>query len=192
MKAINHCDEYEAQCHETEYHHFDDVCGNELALCLSADDVLNQSSFRATLHLDRIAGHEGKSFPGLDHYLNSLKGKVGVYHLWSGAEFCQSHRTYLLRCVYVGKGYPRRRVKAHVGKEWLEQKLPLCVSFFECENRVAKYLEQLFLDKYRFALNTAESKGTVPLFARWREERFMPRTGAHAGGDGRHRNGPQR
>ncbi|MNV89268.1 hypothetical protein D3C71_1835500 [compost metagenome] len=40
----------------------------------------------------------------------------------------------------------------------------------ECENRVAKYLEQLFLDTFNFPLNIAENTGVEGYFytrAKW-------------------------
>jgi len=48
----------------------------------------------------------------------------------------------------------------------------LFVTFHECENRLAKYYEQLFLDTYQFDLNENENNGTKILYAVWDDERF--------------------
>jgi hypothetical protein len=38
-------------------------------------------------------------------------------------------------------------------------------SFYPCENRIAKYLEQLLLDTYDFPLNKSENRGNKKLCA---------------------------
>lgn len=38
-------------------------------------------------------------------------------------------------------------------------------TFFPCENRKAKYIEQLFLDIYDLPLNTVENKGSETMCA---------------------------
>ncbi|MNM41728.1 hypothetical protein D3C81_525510 [compost metagenome] len=38
---------------------------------------------------------------------------------------------------------------------------------------MAKYFEQLFLDNYKFHLNTNENPGTESLFAVWNYERHL-------------------
>jgi len=47
----------------------------------------------------------------------------------------------------------------------------LYVTFHECENRLAKNYEQLFLDTYKFRLNENENKGTKALYAVLDKER---------------------
>jgi hypothetical protein len=56
-----------------------------------------------------------------------------------------------------------------------EEKSP----FYECENRLAKYLEQLFLDTYKFHLNKAENCGEKNLYAVWDDDRHHHGTNIH-------------
>ena len=49
----------------------------------------------------------------------------------------------------------------------------LYISFYECKNRIAKYLEQLFLESYDFYLNKEENSGSGSLYARWDEYRYV-------------------
>ena len=56
-------------------------------------------------------------------------------------------------------------------KKWPKNQA-LYISFYECENRIAKYIEQLFLDTYDFYLNSSENNGSGTLYARWGKERF--------------------
>ncbi len=96
---------------------------------------------------------------------------MGIYFLWIKYDNCDDHGKHTMLCQYVGKGPPNTRVPQHIKEKWSKD-VELYVTFHECENRLAKYYEQLFLDKYEFELNTSENKGTHHLYAVWDEERY--------------------
>lgn len=106
-------------------------------------------------------------------FLKGLNAKVGIYHLWVDFENCTDHDTHTMKCIYVGKGTAEGRINDHVIKKGLKNTgIPIYGSFYECSNRMSKYLEQLFLDTYKFGLNKYENPGTKELFAVWDEERY--------------------
>jgi hypothetical protein len=142
--------------------------------------------------------------------LRRLGNKVGVYHIWQYEDFCDVHQRQNLYCVYVGKGAALTRLLDHMSENSLEQEdgpldseamkalerrratdrrkkrekfradEPYWISFFECENRIAKYVEQLFLDVYHFPINTNENPGQEQLWASWSEDRYSIGTEAYA------------
>jgi hypothetical protein len=65
-------------------------------------------------------------------------------------------------------------------KERLRADVPYWITFFECENRIAKYIEQLFLDVYQFPVNKNENPGKGELWASWVEDRYELGTEIHA------------
>jgi len=105
-------------------------------------------------------------------FLKGLSGKSGIYQLWIDYEKCTDHDTYTMLCVYVGKGLAEVRINSHIKNKW-PQGANLYVTFYECSNRIAKYLEQLFLDTYGFYLNSNENPGSNHLFAVWDNERHL-------------------
>lgn len=163
------CEVQEVPCLDTEYHKFDDIAGKELISPPSVDEIINHSEFCTSIALDFIEQSDDRLT--VNDYLSGLKGKVGVYHLWIEVGNCQDHNIYSLLCVYVGKGHAFNRLLCHT-KERFPDCHQIYISFYECENRLAKYLEQLFLDTYNFYLNRSENPGTGSLFACWEEERF--------------------
>jgi hypothetical protein len=106
----------------------------------------------------------------LRDYLYGLNRKIGIYHIWVEEDYCYEHKRYSMLCVYVGKGEALTRMLVHA-KSRLPDNAFFAVSFFECENRIAKYLEQLFLDVYTFHLNENENSGERYLYASWDEQR---------------------
>ncbi|PLK46962.1 hypothetical protein C0V76_19260 [Uliginosibacterium sp. TH139] len=80
--------------------------------------------------------------------------------------------------IYAGKGDALTRLLSHAKSKLPDNEL-FGVSFFECENRIAKYLEQLFLDTYSFHLNENENPGLLHLYACWDEERRIMGTELH-------------
>ena len=89
--------------------------------------------------------------------------------------------THTMKCIYVGKGMGESRINDHVNKKSLKNTgISIYASFYECSNRMSKYLEQLFLDTYKFPLNTNENPGTKELFAVWNEDRYAMGTEANA------------
>lgn len=112
-------------------------------------------------------------------YLKGLRSKTGLYHLWIDYDNCDDHDTHTMFCVYVGKGLAEVRINSHIKNKWPKQEL-LYVSFYECSNRISKYLEQLFLDTYSFHLNNNENCGSRSLFAVWDDERHLLGTELHS------------
>jgi hypothetical protein len=142
----------------------------------SADHVINQSSFCTSFQLNLVEGSVGKLT--LRDFLSGLKGKMGLYFAWRDEGRCDEHGHYFVQAIYSGKGFALNRVLAHVKNKFPNDQ-QLWVSFFECENLMAKFLEQAFLDTYAFDLNENENPGTAPLYGRWTEERFMLGTEMH-------------
>ena len=156
-------------CQNPDYAVFDDVATRELRNPPAAHAIVNDSRFCTPIPID-----EACQLSDLDHkdYLALLRGKTGLYHLWIDYEHCTDHDTRTMLCVYVGKGLAEVRISAHIRDKWPRAE-QLYVTFYECSNRMAKYLEQLFLDTYAFHLNTNENPGDADLFAVWDGERHL-------------------
>lgn len=134
------------------------------------DEIINESDFCTSLSIDVIEEHQG-DFLTVNEHLAGLKNKNGLYHLWVDHNNCTDHDIYSMICVYVGKGVVLDRVKKHIKEKWPNEET-MHISFYECENRISKYLEQLFLDTYDFHLNKSENTGNGTLYARWSDERY--------------------
>jgi hypothetical protein len=163
-------------CQNPKYSEFDAVALKEINNPPSVHSIVNQSEFCTVIPLD-----EKFRLGDLSHkdYLKGLHDKIGIYQLWINYENCTDHDTYTMHCVYVGKGFAEMRVNEHIQEKWPKSET-LYVSFYECSNRMAKYLEQLFLDTYSFYLNNNENPGTGHLFAVWDNERHLLGTELHA------------
>lgn len=172
------CDYQPFSCLKGNYDEFDSICRAELAKPISAEDIVNRSNFCVSIAIDLVEEHGADLF-SVNDYLSGLRGKMGLYHLWIEMEHCQDHDKHLMLCAYVGKGYAWDRVRSHIKKWWPREEM-IYISFYECENRVAKYLEQLFLDTYNFHMNKEENSGTEYLYARWDPERITLGTETHA------------
>jgi len=168
---MSECDNLRTPCeNKGDYSAFDQICSFELAKAVTVDEIVNQSKFCTSIILD--LPEELKSFDLTVHeYLATLADKQGLYHLWIEDEYCSVHDTHSMICVYVGKGEAIKRVKSHIKNKWPETET-IYISFYECKNRISKYLEQLFLDSYAFELNGAENTGTGTLYGRWDSHRF--------------------
>ncbi|WP_051943220.1 MULTISPECIES: hypothetical protein [Luteibacter] len=174
MKPIADCVDYPVQCPDTDYHRFDSVCNEELKHPVAVEAIINISEYCARIHIDDILSDAKLGLPGLSAYLPKSVGKaMGIYHLWREADHCSTHETYLMECLYVGKGYADARIKDHITTKDFAPNRPLFVTYYPCRNRLAKYLEQLFLDTYKFPINGAENTGEGTLYARWDEDRFL-------------------
>jgi hypothetical protein len=172
-RKMSECDNLRTPCeNKGDYSAFDQICSFELAKAVTVDEIVNQSKFCTSIILD--LPEELKSFDLTVHeYLATLAGKQGVYHLWIKDDYCSVHDTYSMICVYVGKGVALGRVKNHIKEKWEKCKdETIYISFYECENRISKYLEQLFLDTYHFELNDHENVGSKFLYGRWDSHRF--------------------
>ncbi|MDN2696272.1 hypothetical protein O0882_08090 [Janthinobacterium sp. SUN073] len=162
-------------CQNPTYVDFDEIASKELLTPPSAFEIVNESKFCTLVPLD-----EAFLLSDLTHkdYLKGLRGKTGIYQLWINYENCTDHDTYVMHCVYVGKGLAETRVNRHIKDKWPKAE-ELYVTFYECTNRMAKYLEQLFLDTYNFYLNNNENTGANSLFAVWGNERHLLGTELH-------------
>lgn len=95
--------------------------------------------------------------------------REGVYLLWAKTDYCEVHERYHMQSLYVGKGRIMRRLYRH----WVSKDFPselVYWTFLELPNRKAKYVEQLFLDLFRFSLNKAENRGGEKLCAYFTQE----------------------
>ena len=160
-------------CSEIDYSEFNDILKKELALPINIDDIINHSDcISFDLNLDKnlldITLNENE-------ILSSFDNLMGIYHLWVEYEYCVEHqeKQYIMLCVYVGKGYVKKRIKEHIKKKWNNKNEKLYVTFFQCENRIALYLEQCFLGIYKFYFNTKENHGQNHLKTVWDEERYL-------------------
>lgn len=149
------------------YPEFDDVCFNELKTPILVHKIINQSKFCTNIPKGFLR-NDSEDWVTVNDILSPIANKHGVYHLWHSEELlCNVHKSYKLQCLYVGKGVGDIRAKFHI-KEKYPPEAQVLISFFECSNRIAKYLEQLFLDTYEFKLNGAENnKRGAPLYAYW-------------------------
>lgn len=164
-------------CQNPEYQEFDSIAAKELFNPPSVHEIINGSAFCTVLPLD-----DENILGDLTHqmFLKGLSNKTGLYHLWVDFENCTDHHTHTMKCIYVGKGFAEDRINDHVIKKSLKNTgVSLYASFYECSNRMSKYLEQLFLDTYGFLLNKNENTGTLELFAVWDEERYALGTEAN-------------
>ena len=163
------CELQQFPCVDVSYSNFDDICKREIRGSINGDLIVNHSTFCTEVPINEafIIEHLETS-----DYLKSLRGKLGIYHLWVDYDNCEDHNKYTMLCVYVGKGMAEQRILCHIKDKW-PKSTSLYVSFHECENRIAKYLEQLFLDTYSFHLNKAENRGLNYLYAVWDDERHL-------------------
>ncbi|MDH5897698.1 hypothetical protein ACED66_14535 [Vibrio splendidus] len=140
------------------YSDFDAISSKELSEPISVNEIVSHGIFFPTYkYLKEFT--ENKKF--IRENPVNLLDKMGVYLLWE--EYCvDSEGRKLLECVYVGKGWADERVNEHL-REKIESSKTF-VTFYECLNRLAKYLEQLFLDLYDFEINKAEKSGSKTLF----------------------------
>jgi len=163
-------------CSEVEHSYVDKVIQSELRQVITADEILNKG-YCVSIDLDNIS--DSSFCLSTNEKLRGLKGKMGIYHLWVKYDYCGDHQdNYRMLCAYVGKGDALVRVKSHIKEKWSDSEV-LYVSFYECENRIAKYLEQLFLDTYNFYLNKSENIGENYLFTLWDDFRRVHGTELH-------------
>lgn len=164
----------QCECEGLEHEKFNSILSDELRKNITVHDVFNRD-YCLMLSVDQIDEDEGLS---VHEHLTDLKGKIGVYGLWIEHTECYDHDMHRMLCLYIGKGFALGRIKKHLTEKWPEQEL-LYVTFYECENRIAKYIEQLFLDNYDFPLNRGENTGEGFLATVWDSERYSIGTNVH-------------
>lgn len=170
---------------ENPYAIFDLTMLEELKKSVKADDMLNRLSACAHLPIG-FTGNDKHDPITYRHTLREWDKSVGLYHIWADdRRFCEIHKTYALECLYVGKGEAFTRIIDDHLNNKLEEfgAYSIYVSFYECENRFAKYYEQLFLDVFKIPLNKSESTGNIELWAYWPTERVQYGTDAHNNAD---------
>lgn len=166
---MSSCHDGSFLCQNPAYADFDEIASRELLSPPSAVEIVNESKFCTLVPLDEAFQLNDLTYKD---YLKGLRSKTGIYQLWINYENCTDHDTYVMHCVYVGKGFAGKRVNKHIIEKWPKEE-ELYVTFYECTNRMAKYLEQLFLDTYNFYLNNNENTGAKSLFAVWDKERHL-------------------
>jgi hypothetical protein len=150
----------------SNYRFFDKICEKELKGVWRAEAFANRDLYFYRVDMDakwestedEISLSEAPSVQ-----LGKLKNKFGVYHIWVDHGATSTGKDHILQGVYVGKGHLDIRLKQHVVK-YLKELGTVFITVHECENRIAKYLEQLFLDTFEFPLNSAENTGSEGLF----------------------------
>lgn len=154
------------------YSDFDRICSDELKNPIKAHAIINISEFSTFIPKGYLL-NDAEDTVNLSDYLAPIRGQHGVYHLWHPeGMYCAAHDLYRLECAYVGKGLGDLRIKDHFKDKYRED-AQVAISFYRCSNRIAKYLEQLFLDNYKFDINHSEMnrKGQT-LYAFWMPDRY--------------------
>lgn len=159
--------ELDCNCTNLDHHKFDNLMNQEFATPILVENIVSES-FCISFDFEHFDENLNLSSHDI---LKELKDKMGVYCLWVYEGQCTEHDMHRMLCLYVGKGFVFDRVKSHIKTKWPHCET-LYITFFECKNRFAKYIEQLFLDSYEFYLNKEENSGTGYLAAMWDEERF--------------------
>ncbi|MHA2774828.1 hypothetical protein ACXZ7F_26595 [Vibrio harveyi] len=156
-----------------DYEKFDKIIENELINPITLSEIVNDS--HCVNSMINVRG-EDENFP-LGNIYSGLKGKFGVYAFWTYRSDFENGNEQMFKCQYIGKGYIDRRLKDNLEKKWKDMQ-SMYFTFFECKNRLAKYIEQLILDCYDIPYNKAENPGEGELVALWNYERATYGTGA--------------
>ena len=130
------------------------VISKELALNIKIENVVSQKMVAWNPEFEeKYSTSADLSFR---EALGNFYQGIGVYMIWEVVENIVYENNYKLECVYVGKGHVEDRMLVHK-KKMSSNQCDFFISFYECENRIAKYLEQVILDFYRTRLNKAEN-----------------------------------
>jgi hypothetical protein len=198
----------ECRCPPSRYARFDSVISGELALKISAKRIVNDTEFCTMIEKSALEALEELSLRDLLRGLDGKIGVYHIWRDEDFCDIHERHNlrcvyvgkgaalTRLLDHTSndrlekdndwlldpdAQKALERRRLEDRKKKrERLRADEPYYISFFECENRIAKYIEQLFLDTYRFPVNTNENPGVEELWASWTAERYALGTELHA------------
>jgi hypothetical protein len=157
----------DCNCTDLQHNKFDSLIKDEIVNPVFVEEMVNESY---CVSIDFEHFDEQLNLNEND-ILKDLNRKMGVYFLWVYEGECTEHSMSRMLCLYVGKGFVFDRLKSHIKRKW-PQCETLYVTFYECENRMAKYIEQLFLDNYDFFLNTEENSGSGHFSTVWDEQRF--------------------
>jgi hypothetical protein len=161
------------------YPEFDKTVTDEIKNIIYADEIINKSLFCFSVPIGYL-NNDAEDTVTIDDIFHRLKGKQGIYQLWVlENDYCDIHKVVSMRCLYTGKGLVVARAKKHILKKWPDMG-NFYITFYECENRISKYLEQLFLDIYKCEMNKIENPGKKILFAHWTSERYQAGTETHS------------
>ncbi|UDQ91173.1 hypothetical protein LJE71_09355 [Xanthobacter autotrophicus] len=136
-------------------HEFDRVAQQELRVPLKLRDLCSQ---KVGWYSERSLDSSGVTGWGLGK-------RSGLYFLWYKNGYCDRHDLFHMRALYVGKGAFSARLRNHWASKDTSEQLLIYFTYVELPNRIAKYVEQLLLDIYKFPLNSAENRGTANLCA---------------------------
>lgn len=135
------------------------------------DDVINEETKFGSSLLEisksNIGWFTDKTIAEQQLALWGIADSFGVYMIWYKEDYCGEHDRFHMKCLYTGKGRIAPRLREHCRKKDFSEEMICYFSFFPCENRKAKYIEQLLLDTYYFPLNKAEMCGTKELCQHW-------------------------
>ncbi len=147
------CFECGCSCSDT-YTEVDDTLRAELNLPMKLYEIAHSS----------IGWYIDKNL-GTPHMIDEWfkESEEGLYFLWYKDDYCDTHHLFHFKCLYVGKGSAAKRIAAHWSNKELETEGLVYFTFFKCQNRIAKYLEQLILDVYDVPFNKNEKKGKKKL-----------------------------
>jgi len=166
---------------ESNYRSFDKACAAELKSSVTVAQIVgtpsNSPKYCLRLDVNEFwdTYEQGIDILKMADRLAGVNRKFGLYHLW--VSHGESDESRVVQAIYVGKGHIKKRVRNHI-KNYLDEQGTIFITFYECENRIAKYLEQLFLDQFLFPLNTQENLGKDLLYTRW--EWLIGREGTEA------------
>ncbi|MBC8883333.1 hypothetical protein H9X57_07545 [Flavobacterium piscinae] len=93
----------------------------------------------------------------------SQDASFGVYFLWHKEDYCSVHDLFIMRALYIGKGNVFKRIQEHFKHKNFSEEMIVYFTYYELENRKAKYVEQLFLDFFDIKHNKSENTGTDEL-----------------------------
>lgn len=147
---------------------FDGVCGCRCGADSLEFDRIVQAETRLQYRLHDLCHMNIGNLLADQHFLDpSLAKSEGLYFIWEKNGWCDTHGLFHMKCLYVGKGKLYARLYDHWKNKGFSNHYDSIIYTTHCEmpNRHAKYVEQLVLDLFEIPLNTAESRGTLPLCA---------------------------
>ncbi|EIO9263345.1 MULTISPECIES: hypothetical protein [Vibrio] len=140
------------------YKLFNEIIREEIsAQGVTFESIINQSI------VFPLYKHEKEQMEGSVLYINPLLNvnEMGLYLIWSPVGTPVNGKM-IFKCSYAGKGWAKDRIAIHEKKKLVE--LGYLITFYQCENRIAKYMEQLLMDFYNFEYNKSENRGNIDLY----------------------------
>ncbi|EGU9031301.1 hypothetical protein GA076_24035 [Vibrio parahaemolyticus] len=147
-------------CCSYSYREINKLLNGEIKLGVNIEDVILHKAQRLYLPMKVNNQFHDDSDLTLHETLSLIGNKTGVYTFWVVQDQCITHNQYKLRLVYVGKAGSDAGVSARIksqlkrGEDFDDN---FFISFYECKNRTAKFIEQLVLDSYFVPYNREEN-----------------------------------